>query len=124
MAVITIGATGATWGLTAETGLLVQTSTSKDTREKNQVRDEQGDFALVSFYNPTQSITVAGVLIGTTEGIAAAAPGVALTVANINILNGVTTGGVYSDDVDVSKGNTEFKKISVNATRYPLIAGA
>jgi hypothetical protein len=117
MAVITIGTTGATWGLTAETGILVQTTSSKDTREKNQVRDEQGDFALVSFYNPTQSLSIAGVIIGTT-GIAAAAPGVALTVANKNNGNGVTTGGVYTDDVDVASSNTEFKKITANATRY------
>jgi hypothetical protein len=117
MAVITIGATGATWGLTAETGILVQTNTSKDTREKNQVRDEQGDFALVSFYNPTQAITVSGVIVGTT-GQAAAAPGVLLVVANVNNSNGVSTGGIYTDDVDVVKGNTEFIKISTNATRY------
>ena len=117
MAVITIGSTGATWGLTAETGLLVQTQTAKDTREKNQVRNEQGDFALVSFYNPTQSISYSGVVIGTT-GAAAAAPGVVLVLANASILNGMTTGGIYVDDVDVSKGNTEFKKLSGNATRY------
>ena len=117
MAVITIGQTGATWGLTAETGLLVQTHTSKDTREKNQVRDEQGDFALVSFYNPTQSVSVSGVMI-TATGVAAAAPGVVLVIANTNSANGATTGGIYTDDVDVSKGNTEFKKLTANATRY------
>tara|TARA_R110000796_G_scaffold554_1_gene1960 strand:+ start:1143 stop:1505 length:363 start_codon:yes stop_codon:yes gene_type:complete len=117
MAVITIGQTGATWGLTAETGLLVQTHTSKDTREKNQVRDEQGDFALVSFYNPTQSVSVSGVMI-TATGVAAAAPGVVLVIANTNSANGVTTGGIYTDDVDVTKGNTEFKKLTANATRY------
>lgn len=117
MAVITIGQTGATWGLTAETGLLVQSHTSKDTREKNQVRDAQGDFALVSFYNPTQSISLSGVMI-TATGIAAAAPGVVLVVANTNVGNGVTTGGIYTDDVDVASGNTEFKKLSANATRY------
>jgi hypothetical protein len=117
MAVITIGTTGATWGLTAETGILVQTTSSKDTREKNQVRDEQGDFALVAFYNPTQSISIAGVIVGTT-GVAAAAPGVSLAFANKNGLNGVTTGGIYTDDVDVAGGNTEFKKITATATRY------
>lgn len=117
MAVITIGTAGATWGLSAETGILVQNVSVKDSREKNQVRDGQGDFALVSFYNPTQAISVQGVIIGT-GGIAAAAPGVALTVANANTSNGMTTGGVYVDDVDVAKVNTEFKKITANATRY------
>lgn len=117
MAVITIGTTGATWGLTAETGILVQTTSSKDTREKNQVRDEQGDFALVAFYNPTQAISIAGVIIGT-GGVAAAAPGVALTFANKNNGNGVTTGGIYTDDVDVAGSNVDFKKLTATATRY------
>lgn len=117
MAVITIGTTGATWGLTAETGLLVQTTSNKTSREKNEVRDEQGDFALVSFYNPLRKISVSGVIVGAT-GIAAAAPGVALTVANIGTTNGVTTGGVYTDDVDIAGENTAFKKITVNATQF------
>ena len=117
MAVITIGTTGATWGLTAETGLLVQTTTDKVSREKNEVRDEQGDFALVAFYNPLRKMTVTGVIVGAT-GIAAAAPGVALTIANAGVTNGITTGGVYCDDVELAGGNTEFRKITANATRY------
>ena len=117
MSVITIGTTGATWGLTAETGLLVQTTSNKVNREKNEVRDEQGDFALVSFFNPLRKISVSGVIVGST-GIAAAAPGVALTIANIGVTNGITTGGVYTDDVDITGGNTAFKSISVNATQY------
>lgn len=121
MSVITIGTAGATWGLTAETGLLVQSVGLKATREKNQVRNETGEFALVSFYNPLVNASVSGVVTGST-GIAAAAPGVALTIANIETVGGVSAGGVYTDDVDVQKGNTEFKKITVNATRYPLIA--
>lgn len=116
MAVTTIGTTGATWGLTAETGILVQTHTSKDSREKNQVRNEIGDFALVAFYNPTQAITISGVMIGST-GVAAAVPGASLTTANGNTSNG-TTGSIYVDDVEVAKANTDFKKITVNATRY------
>ena len=119
MAVITIGVTGAVFGLTAETGMLVQTVTAKVSREKNQVRNEVGEFSLISFYNPTQTFAIAGVLTGT---ITNAAPGLALTVANTNTANGVTTGGIYVDDIEISKANTEFKKISANATQYPLIA--
>ena len=117
MPVITIGTTGVTWGLTAETGLLVQTTSEKINREKNEVRDSQGDFALVAFYNPLRKMSVSGVIVGST-GIAAAAPGVALTIANIGVTNGITTGGVYTDDVDITSGNTAFKTISVNATQY------
>ena len=46
MAVIIIGTTGATWGLTAETGVIVQTATNKTSREKNLVKNEQGDVVL------------------------------------------------------------------------------
>ena len=117
MAVITIGTSGATWGLTAETGLLVQTVSNKTSREKNEVRDGVGDFALVAFYNPLRKITVNGVIVGA-SGIAVAAPGVALTIANLGVTNGVSTGGVFTDDVEIAGGNTEFKKITVNATQY------
>jgi hypothetical protein len=119
MAVITIGTTGASWGLTAETGMLVQTVTVKATREKNQVRDNVGEFAAVSFYNPLQTFAISGVLTGT---ITNAAAGLLLTVANTNTANGVTTGGIYVDDIEITKANTEFKKITANATQYPLIA--
>jgi len=121
MPATTIGTTGSTWGLVAETGILTQSATSKVSREKNMVRNETGDIALVSFYNPLQTFSISGVVIGT-SGVAAAAPGVALTVANTSTSNGVTTGGIYVDDVEISKGNTEFKKITANATQYPLIA--
>lgn len=121
MAVITIGTTGALWGVTAETGIICQTATAKVTREKNQVRNESGEFCLVSFYNPLQTFNIQGVFTGA-SGIAAAAPGISLTVANTNTGNGVSAGGIYTDDVEVAKVNTEFKKYTVNATQYPLIS--
>ena len=55
------------------------------------------------------------------SGVGAAAPGLAIVFVNTAITNGVTTGGIYTDDVEVAKSNTEFKKITVNATQYPLI---
>lgn len=117
MAVIIIGTTGATWGLTAETGVIVQTVTNKTSREKNLVRNEAGDVALGSFYNPLRTISISAVIVGT-SGIAAAAPGVSLTVANGGSSNGGPTGGIYTDDVETAGGNTEFKKCTVNATQY------
>jgi hypothetical protein len=123
MPVVTIGTSGASWGLTAETGVIVQGVTAKAQREKNMVRNEQGDVALVAFYNPTQTYSINGVTLST-SGIAAAAPGVVLTVANstgVGSYGGTTAGGIYTDDVDVQGSNTDFRKITVNATRYPLI---
>lgn len=115
-----IGTSGATWGLTAETGVLIQRQNAKTSREKNQVRNHEGEVTLVSFYNATQTYSMEGVTTGST-GIVAAEPGVALTLANTFPDNGVTAGLVFTDDVDVAKINTDFQKITVNATRYPLI---
>ena len=121
MSATIIGTTGATWGLTAETGILVQRASAKTTREKNVVRNETGDAVLISYYNPIQTQSLEGVTTGTT-GIVAAVPGVVLTVANTFPNNGVNAGGIYVDDVEVAKLNTDFQKITVNASRYPLIA--
>ena len=121
MPVTTIGSAGVIWGLSTETGIITQSVTAKTTREKNQVRNESGEFVAVAFYNATQTYAISGVLTGS-SGLASAAPGVALTLVNTATNNGVTSVGlIVVDDVDVSKGNTEFKKISINSTQYPLI---
>jgi len=117
MAVITIGTGGATWGLTAETGIFIQSYSGKVGREKNEVRDNVGDVKLVSYYNPTRKVTISGVLLGAT-GIGAASPGAALTIANADGNNGVATGSIYVDDVEAKGTNTAFKDITVNATQY------
>ena len=121
MAVITIGTTGAVWGVTAETGIICQTVSTKAQREKNMVRNESGDVTLVSYYNPSQTFTISGIFTSA-SGIAAAAPGVALTVANTNTGNGVYGGGIYVDDVEVAKVNVDFKKVTANATQWPGIS--
>lgn len=120
MPVITIGTTGASWGLTAETAIIVQSHSAKSRRDKNEVQNHEGDVALVAYFNPRQEGTLAGVIVGT-NGIAAAAPGVELTVANQQNTGGITVGDIMTDEVDVTQTNTDFKRISVTYTRYPLI---
>ena len=88
MPVTTIGSAGVIWGLTAETGIIAQSVSAKTTREKNQVRNESGEFVAVAFYNATQTYAVAGVLTNA-SGLATAAPGVALSLTNTAILNSV-----------------------------------
>lgn len=118
MAVITIGTTGVTFGLTAETGMLIQTVGAKTQREKAEVKDNIGEVVSVSYFNATQTYSISAVLTGV---ITNAAPGLALTLAN-TISGGVTTGGIYVDDVDVQRSNADVQKITVNGTRYPNIA--
>jgi hypothetical protein len=118
MAAIIVGTTGATWGLNAEIGILVQTVGAKTAREKNIVRNATGDAILISYFNPTVAHTISGVIIGP-AGIASAQPGVALTLVNtFNSFGGINAGGIYTDDVDINGVNNEFTKITVNATQY------
>jgi hypothetical protein len=121
MPVTTIGTTGVVWGITAEGGMLVQSVTAKITREKNQVRNEAGEFVALAFYNALQTYSLNAVLIKPQTQLGTVSPGFAFNLANVHIGNGVTTGGIYCDDVEIAKSNTEFQKITVNATQYPLI---
>lgn len=121
MPVITKGTTGCVWGLTAEVGILVQTVGAKTTIEKNEVRNEAGEFVAIAFYNPTKTYSVAGVMTGGSAGIATASVGAVLTLVNTASGNGVTTGLILTDDIDIQKTNTDWQKISVNATQRPLI---
>lgn len=114
-------ATGVTFGLAAETGILVTSYSAAVKSDKLEVRDENGSVKLISYYNPVETITVAGTVAGT-SGVAAAQVGVALTIANTDTLTGgITTGINIVDSVTVSKKQNGFKDISISASRYPLI---
>jgi len=120
MAVTTIGTTGTIWGLSYQNGMLIQSQTSKDQKDMVEVRDEVGEIAAVSFYNPTQSFSFSGViasLFTTTPG-----PGIAIILANTISGGQTTTGGVYSTDITYEGANQDFKKISGEAKRWNKIA--
>lgn len=125
MPVITAGTTGATWGLTAETGIIAQSLGFKVNRELKEEKGPQGDAVLLAWFNAKGKYSIAGVIIGAT-GVAAAAPGVALVIANDPISTGTAYGitgsnAIYTDDIDIPLGNVEFKKITANGTKYAVI---
>ena len=123
MAVTLLGtATGTSFGCTAETGILINSFSISTSSDKQEVKNENGEVRLVAYYNPRAAITVAGTVAGTT-GVVAAATGVALTLANLESVGGVTAGTVIVDSVTVNKRPDGFKDISVSASRYPLITG-
>jgi hypothetical protein len=123
MAVTLLGtATGTSFGCTAETGILINSFSISTSTDKQEVKNENGEVRLVAYYNPRAAITVAGTVAGTT-GVVAAATGVALTLANLESVGGVTAGIVIVDSVTVNKRPDGFKDISVSASRYPLITG-
>lgn len=108
------------FGCSAETGILINSFSREVSREKAEVTDNDGDVVAVSYFKPTASISIDGVVNGAT-GVAAAAPGVALSLNSTTNLNGVTGGSIIVDSVSREETSEGFASISVSATQYPLL---
>lgn len=123
MAAITIGSAGLLFGIaTAEVGGILQSFEQRISRDKKEVKNETAEVAGVAYYNMKKTLSGNFYTQGTTT-IAAIAPGSAYVFANTTTAgNGITTGGVYIDEVTVALANEDFKKISFSASQYPLIA--
>lgn len=113
-------ATSVVFGCTAETGILIQTFSREVTREKAEIMDNDGDVVAVSYYKPTASISIEGAVNGTT-GVAAAAPGVALSLNSTTSGNGITGGSIIVDSVSREETSEGFATFSVSATQYPSL---
>jgi len=116
-----LGATsGVSFGLSAESGILVKDVSIKASSDKQEVKNATGDVALIAYSNYRNEISVSGTVAGTT-GVAAAAIGTFLTLANSSYVGGVTTGHICISSVSMTKGNDKFVDISVEGTVYPNI---
>ena len=113
-------ATSVVFGCTAETGIIINTFSRQVAREKAEVMDNDGDVVAVSYYKPTATISIEGVVNGST-GIAAAAPGVALTLASSVSGNGITGGSVIVDSVTRNETSEGFATFAVEGTQYPSL---
>jgi hypothetical protein len=123
MAATTVSSSAAAsvvFGCTAETGILIQTFSREVTREKAEIMDNDGDVVAVSYYKPTASISIEGAVNGTT-GVAAAAPGVALSLNSTTSGNGITGGSIIVDSVSREETSEGFATFSVSATQYPSL---
>jgi hypothetical protein len=113
-------ATSVVFGCTAETGILISTFSREISREKAEVMDNDGDVVAVSYFKPTASISIEGVINGST-GVMAAAPGVALSLNSTTSGNGITGGSIIVDSVSRSETSDGFASFSVSATQYPSL---
>jgi hypothetical protein len=112
----------ATFGCTAETGILITSFSATSDADKVEIRDNDGDVALKAYYNQKTTFSVGGVITGTT-GIAAASVASILTVANLDsLVGGVSGGGNYVESVAISKKPDGFKEITVSGVRNPNIS--
>jgi hypothetical protein len=113
-------ATSVVFGCTAETGIIINSFSRQVSREKAEVMDNDGDVVAVSYYKPTATISIEGVVNGAT-GVAAAAPGVALTLASTVSGNGITGGSIIVDSVTRNETSEGFATFAVEGTQYPSL---
>lgn len=113
---ILINLTGSTFLLTAETGAIIQSGErTVDSKMKEVFNAAVGYTVGYVFYDFTANQDFNAVVSGTT-GVAIAAPGVALTLANDlgigTAKNGVAAGGLYTKSVRISHQGEDLRMIS------------
>lgn len=118
---IIIGLSGVTWLLTAETGGAIQSFQRHTSRTKLEVYDAAvGKTTGLVFHNPKADYTIEIIQTGVT-GLALASPGVLLSLNSTVTGNGVTTGGIYTNDVQLRHSGQDFRRFTISATQYPAI---
>ena len=119
---------GANFLLASETGAIIQSTDRGVSAKLKEVFDASKGYTVgLVFWNWVASISFNAIVNGTT-GIVAAAPGVALTLANNTSLiaagggNGVSAGGVYVTDCKLSHQGEDLLMISGNAAQRGGVA--
>ena len=108
------------FGATAETGIILSSFSRSVQSQKAELMDEDGDIVAVSYYGRTATISLTGAINGS-SGVATAAVGALLTIANTTTEFGVTGGKIVVDSVSSEQGSDAFKTLSIEATQYPSL---
>jgi len=108
------------FGATAETGIILSSFSRSVQSSKAELMNEQGDIVALSYYGKTASISLTGAINGS-SGVATAAVGGLLTLANLTTEFGVTGGKIVVDSVSSEQGSDAFKTLTVEATQYPSL---
>jgi hypothetical protein len=115
MPAVTIGTTGLSFGLVAESGIgLVQSFSETRNVEKNEVRNNSGDIVAVGYFNATTSYSLSVAITGAynvTAGAALAA-----------LANATTLGTTRIDSITLNKSNDAFVTLDISATGYPNVS--
>ena len=118
---ILVNLAGTTFLLTAETGGIIQAFSRSTERQFIWVYDAAVgyDIGFVA-HNPAANYTVRVIRNGN-NGIPAASPGVALTLANTTTGNGVSSGGIYCLVPTLDHQGGQLREYSVTAIQKPGI---
>lgn len=111
-------AANVSFGANAETGLILSSFSRSVQSQKAELMDEDGDIVAVSYYGKTATISISGAINGST-GVASAAVGSLLTLANSTVSGGVSGGKIVVDSLSFEQGSDTFKTMTIEATQYP-----
>jgi hypothetical protein len=106
-------ASSVSFGLEAESGMLVQSFSRSVSASKAEIMDADGDIVTVGYYNQTASISLSGALNGFSNDV-----GAILTISNPDSGNGGADGTIVIDSVTESQSADGFVQIEVSATQY------
>lgn len=116
--------TGLTFLMQAETGVIVSAFNRNTAREWSFVYDHSVGYETgFAAFNPSATYTCNGKTSGAT-GVAAAAPGIAITFANTTTGNGVTAGTIFTETAALNHAEKGFEEINVTAFQKPGIVAA
>jgi len=111
MPATTIG-TALSFGLSAESGMLVQSFSETRNTEKAEARNNQGDVVALALFNQTDTLSWSGMITGAYSTSAGA--------VLASLANATSSGGkIVVDSVSFTKAPDSFTQVNVSATRYP-----
>jgi hypothetical protein len=123
---VSLGAgTSTSFLLQAETGLIIESFSRKTESKSIEIYDGSVGYTTGEIFHDfmaTYSVKGKTNVSGSRSGIAVAAPGVAVTIANLNTGNGVTSGGIYTKSTSVDHSNEQVEEFSLDAVQRPGIA--
>jgi hypothetical protein len=115
MAATLLGTSGLSFGITAESGGLVQSFSETRNIQRAEARNGSGEVVGLSLYNPTKSYSYTFL---TTASMSTAAGAVLSSIANASDV----TGKVVVDSVSISKTADGYQTASINATQFPNVS--
>lgn len=115
MAATLLGTSGLSFGITAESGGLVQSFSETRNIQRAEARNGSGEVVGLSMYNPTKSFSYT---LLTTATMSTAAGATLTSIANASD----TSGKVVVDSITISKSSDGWQTASINATQFPNVS--
>lgn len=110
-----LGTSGLTFGISAETGGLVQSFSETRNIQRAEARNGSGEVVGLSLYNPTKTLSFSMFI---TAANTTSAGSTLASVANASSL----TGRTVVDSVTISKSVDGFVQADITATEFPNVS--